>query len=84
MLFVASSTVWDMHATVRIEANPYSMTSAVPTALQYGVGTLMNAPLVDADGYSYLVVDDQGEIQPVRVTELDPPSPNGIHLGSFM
>jgi len=44
----------------------------------------MNAPLVDADGYSYLVVDDQGEIQPVRVTELDPPSSNGIHLGSFM
>jgi len=84
VLFVASSQAWDVHVTIRIEADPFQMNTAAPTALQHGVGTLMSAPLVDADGYFYVTQDAQGMMDSLRVPGLDPPSPNGIHLGSFL
>jgi len=50
-VLLTSSSQWlTSHITVRFEADPYVLGTAVPTAIYYGNGPLLTAPLVDADG----------------------------------
>jgi hypothetical protein len=80
VLLTASIGWADWHATVRFEADPYVMGTAVPAAMHTGQGALLAPPIVDANGYLYTTTDAQGLVVPVQVPELPPPSPNGINL----
>jgi len=84
VLLTASSWSMDYHNTIRIEAHPYVLGTEVPTAMQYGPGHLMVAPLVDSEGYFFVTRGPDDYLHTLRVPVLDPPSSNGIYLGDCM
>jgi hypothetical protein len=72
------------YATMRIEANPYGMGVMGVTGTHQGTGTIMMPPIVDAEGYQFMIRDWQGTVEPLRVQELVHPGPNGVYLGLYM
>jgi hypothetical protein len=80
-VLLTSSSWWAGYTTMRIEADPYELGTAVATAQQFGSDPLVAAPVVDADGYWFVTVDDQNQFQSTRVQVLAPPSPSGISIG---
>jgi hypothetical protein len=84
VLLTAAGQGLSNYGTVRFEADPYVLGTAVPVAEHRAWGDLMTSPLVDDQGYFFVLTSGQGLLEHERVPALDPPSPNGLYIGDYM
>jgi len=84
VLLVSSSSAFNKHVTVKIQATPHMFGTAKPTLVRLGQGALLSAPTVDSDGYTFLTRSGQTEIAPLRVDELEHNAQQGMGLESCL
>jgi hypothetical protein len=84
VLFVASAKAGSRHVAVRFEPHPNATDTITWTAIKFGVGSLVTAPLVDDEGLFLLTLSSNNKVIPARWPALDPVTPGSVNLGGCM